>query len=242
MPRPSSRRVVPQKRNVRDRWFLPPGTAHLAIPLPTLSALTYDPPGLTGEELRVALWLVADWWWPGGLSREINATVIATRVGMHRPNVHRALDGLEAKGVLLVHRGGRGKATTISIEPLIRMGRDLASNGVSSGYSGRGRKAKPSARLGEAKSKEYQPDTPKPVSDTPSSIKVEPRVVPSDLLPSDLTRPASEVGGQSSSGSNGHANGNGMSASEQQLRRQHINEVLRPFIEAEQQRPPGGKP
>lgn len=171
------KRGPPVKVSIWSRWYLPGREQHLAIPVSVLTAVTAQE-NLSAEEFRALLWLLMDWYWPGGLSREVNAEIIAKRARLWRPNVHRALDSLAEHGILEIHRRGKGKMPVVSIEPLIRLARLVASNGVSGGYSSQGRSA-------HQPQKEYQFDTPTPVFDTPGSIKREPGDGTSESLSSD---------------------------------------------------------
>lgn len=178
-PRPGK----PPRRSVRDRWFLVGKTQHVSIPIPALFALTGGDLGLNGEEMKVILWLLADWYWPGGISREVNAAVISQRAQVARPHVHRALAGLAAKGVIDLFRTGRGGCATVSIEPLIRITRAVASGGVPTGYSRQGRSAGSTNLVLDP-----------PEVGTPLSTKPEPGGGTSEVSSSEYLRRASEVG------------------------------------------------
>lgn len=165
----------PVRQSVGHRWFLPPRTAFLAVPLPVLEVLTHRD-DLGAAELRALLWLLADWYWPGGVSREVNVQTLAKRSRMAGPNAHRALGALGRKGLLEITHRGRGRLPVVSIAPLVRAGQDT-DRGVSRRYTPKG-----------DVDKVYHRDTPEYHGDTPGCITPEPGVRTKSLLQQDQAK------------------------------------------------------
>lgn len=197
MPEPR-RRHVPVKRSVRDRWFLPAGKhRHISVPFALAQGVLMD---LNLEELRTILWLLGDWYWPGGLEREVNAVVLANRTGMDRANVRRALASMAARGIIELRTQGKGRMAVVSIKPLVEIGRSAASKGESD------RLYRP-----RSKRKVSQIDSSESQIDSPSRVNGEPGAPASESFPSDSFRCGAEsaAGGGASQEPTASENGHG---------------------------------
>lgn len=213
MPEPR-RRHVPVKRSVKDRWFLPAGKhRHISLPFALAQGVLMD---LNLEELRTILWLLGDWYWPGGLEREVNAVILAARTGMDRANVRRALASMAKRGIIELRTQGKGRMAVVSIKPLVEIGRSAASKGESD------RLYRP-----RSKRKVSQIDSTESQIDSPSRVNGEPGAPASESFPSDDVRcdagGAAEVEAPSTASSNGHG----------RLTAAEIQKQLAPFLQAE---------